>query len=373
MRDLGPGNGQGTGMFAMSSGGRIAGMITYPGISYHAMTWTVEHGMRDLGTLGGSRSSANAANNKGQVVGAALTPAEDRFHAFVWTEKEGMVDLDRRLYRAPAGLALESAVAISDHGAILVASNAGLVLLKPVQACTCGHSVGPIASAALVQLGSPVDTSIGIAQGETPARYSVTWAWGDGTTDPARAANASNGGGNANARHTYSAPGIYTITANVADQAGNSAKVSRQLVVVGPSSGAIGGAGTVVLPATARFQSPVSGGMAHFSFLTPTAGAKGGFLFSLPGFAFASSDVRVYAARGASAQLVGTGKINGAGSYNFTATAMAGSSDAKAGRFSVKIWHTDPDTSAQVVDYDTADAGSGTAGHPVAEGSIVVQ
>jgi hypothetical protein len=313
------------------------------------------------------------------VVGAALTPAEDRFHAFVWTEKEGMVDLERRLYRAPAGLALESAVAISDRGSILVATNAGLVLLKPVQACTCGHSVGPIASAALVQTGSSVDTSIGIAHGEKAGRYSVTWAWGDGTSDRARDANPSNDGGNASARHTYSAPGIYTVTANVVDQAGNSAKASRTVVVYAPSGGTIGGAGTVMLPATTSLRAARSGGMGHFSFLTApggqakAAGAKGSFLFSLPGFAFASTDVRVFAKHGASAQLVGTGKVNGAGSYNFTATTTAATGDGKAGLFSVRVWHTDPNTQADVVDYDTQDAASGSAGRPLAEGSIVVQ
>jgi probable HAF family extracellular repeat protein len=378
MRELGPGDGQGSGMFAMSSGGRIAGVITYASQFERAMTWTLEHGMRNLGTLGGHRSNANAANNKGQVVGGSVTP-EDVYHAFVWTEKEGMVDLNRRLYHPPAGLVLDSALAISDNGSILAVSNAGLVLLKPVQACTCGHAVGPIASAGLVQVGAPVDTSIGIAHGQSASRYGVTWSWGDGTADRARDATAGNDGANASARHTYSAPGIYTVTADVVDQAGNSAKASRSIVVYAPSGGVTGGAGTVVLPATAKFHSPVSGGMAHFGFLAPAAGqakaagAQGSFLFSLPGFAFASTDVHVFAAHGASAQLVGTGKVNGTGSYNFTATATAGTGGDKAGGFSVKIWHADPNTNAEVVDYDTRDAGSRNAGRPLAEGSIVVQ
>lgn len=379
MRDLGPGNGQGTWMSAMSSGGRIAGVITYPGLAQHAMTWTPEHGMRDLGTLGGGGSNANAANNKGQVVGGALTKAEDYYRAFVWTAKEGMVDLNKRLYHAPPGLVLYSALGISDNGSIVATSNAGLVLLKAAQACPCSHAAGPIASPGLVQVGAPVVTSIGFASEDSAARYNVVWAWGDGTVDRARAASASIGAGSATARHAYSAPGIYTVTANVTDQAGNSAKVSRRIVVYEPSSGAIGGGGTVMLPATASVHSPVAGGAAHFGFVTPpaakakAAGAQGYFHFSLPGFAFASNHVRVFAANGASAWLAGTGTVNGMGSYSFTATTTAGSSDGKAGRFSVKVWHTDPNTQAEVVDYDSQDTAGATAGRPVAEGSIVVQ
>jgi hypothetical protein len=224
-----------------------------------------------------------------------------------------------------------------------------------------------------------VDTSVSFSTEDRAAHYNVSWAWGDGTADRARAASASNGGGSAGARHSYSAPGIYTVTANVADQAGNIATVSRRVVVHAASSGIIGGAGTVVVPAATVRSAPVPGGAAHFSFVTPATGtakaasAKSGFLFSLPGMSFASTDVRVFAAHAGHAQLVGTGTINGAGSYDFTATVAGGSADAGAGRFGVKISHTDPNTSAQVVDYDSQQAASGSEGRPVVEGKIVVQ
>ncbi len=46
----------------------------------------------DLGTLGGARSSANAINDAGVVVGAAQVVG-NIYHAFVWTAGSGMVDI----------------------------------------------------------------------------------------------------------------------------------------------------------------------------------------------------------------------------------------------------------------------------------------
>ncbi|WP_413671184.1 PKD domain-containing protein [Massilia cellulosiltytica] len=379
MRDLGAGNGQGTWMTGMSPGGRIVGTITYPDFSQHAMTWTPAPGMLDLGTLGGRSSGSTAANDRDQVVGGAATAA-DSYHAFIWTPKEGMVDLNQRLYRAPAGLELFGALAISDNGSIVASSNAGLLLLRPVQACRCTHAAGPIVSNDLVELGAPVDTTIGFAADDTAANYEVAWSWGDGTVDRARRAGARNGSGSAQASHTYSAPGIYTVTADVTDQAGNRVKVARRIVVYAPAGGVLAGTGTVVLPAAASRRSPSSTGKAAFSFMAPTAAgaqlkaasAKGRFMFSLPGLSFASDDVQVAAAQGSRVRLAGTGTVNGARGYQFAATAGA-SGPGTAGQFGVTIWHTDPKTRARVIDYDSLAGTNGSAGSPIVEGKIVAR
>jgi len=375
MHDLGPANGQGTWMFGMSPGGRIAGVITYPDFSQHAMTWTQAHGMHDLGTLGGQSSTALAANNIGQVVGGSITP-DDVYHAFIWSRNDGLVDLNRRLVHAPAGLVLESALGIADNGSIIASSNAGLVLLKPVRACGCAHAAGPIAAPDVVPLGATVDASIGFTTEDSAARYSVTWSWGDGTADRARDAGIAKGSGSAAARHIYSAPGIYTVTANVTDRAGNDARVAHRVVVYEPSGAVVAGAGTVLLPTTLTPRAPVPGGKATFSFVVPPAGrtnaaaAQGRFLFAMPGFAFASNDVRVSTPPDGQARLTGTGKVNGAPGYRFAATTAAGAT--ASGRFGVKIWHTDPKTAADVVDYDSQAATGGHAARTLANGKIIV-
>jgi probable HAF family extracellular repeat protein len=57
----------------------------------HAFLWSRRRGMIDLGTLGGSFSSAFGINNKNQVVGVSKTAAGPQ-HAFLWSKGE-MMDL----------------------------------------------------------------------------------------------------------------------------------------------------------------------------------------------------------------------------------------------------------------------------------------
>jgi len=130
MVDLGIGRGSTAWVNAMTPGLHIAGGIGYPDGRQRAMWWTRQTGMRELGTLGGRTSMARAVNARGQIVGFA----EDKLgamRAFVWSARGGMLDLNRLLRHAPSGLVLEHAMAINDSGAIVVASNRGLVLLKP--------------------------------------------------------------------------------------------------------------------------------------------------------------------------------------------------------------------------------------------------
>jgi len=59
----------------------------------HAVLWNEDGSPHDLGNLGGSMNVANAINNRGDVVGAALSPKDGTIHTFLWTGDTGMQDL----------------------------------------------------------------------------------------------------------------------------------------------------------------------------------------------------------------------------------------------------------------------------------------
>lgn len=73
--------------------------------------------MSDLGSLGGSRSSATAINDAGQVVGWSNT-AEGQQHAYLHSEG-GMTDLNALPGVASSGWVLQSAIAINNAGQIM--------------------------------------------------------------------------------------------------------------------------------------------------------------------------------------------------------------------------------------------------------------
>lgn len=83
-------------------------------VPMHAFVWSPVGGglMRDIGTLGGVYSWANAINNSNVVVGEAQTPYW--FRAFRWTETEGMVELGD-----PPGWYATSAADINDAGVVV--------------------------------------------------------------------------------------------------------------------------------------------------------------------------------------------------------------------------------------------------------------
>jgi probable HAF family extracellular repeat protein len=78
--------------YGVNDAGDIAGTMQTPTSIEHAFLMTAA-GTRDLGTLGGSWSSALAVNNSDQVVGESNPPHTALEHAFLWTPGAGMRDL----------------------------------------------------------------------------------------------------------------------------------------------------------------------------------------------------------------------------------------------------------------------------------------
>lgn len=376
MVDLGTAGGTESFVMAMNADAHVVGAINFASGEQHAMSWTRAGGMVDLGTLGGSNSRADSINSDRQVVGWAADKA-GHSHAFLWTAKQGMVDLGKRLRHAPAGLKLDMALAISDNGSIVATSNAGVVLLKPGYGHTGTHAVGPVAAADLVKVGAPLDASVSFADEDLVGTRGVTWSWGDGSADQAGKVRESGGAGTASASHSYAAPGIYPLRATVVNRAGDSVAVSRKVIVYEPSGGFVGGSGVFMSPRGAFAKAPTRSGKAAFSFIVPSnmnaqsVGTKAQLHFDVVGLSFRSDSVRPVAVKGGRGHFEGSGTINGAGDYRFALETTAGGVGGQGGqgRFSLKIWHTDPVTAREVVDYDTLRARPGSAA--MVEGRIL--
>lgn len=378
MVDIGAAGGTEAVVLAMTPGLQMAGFINFANRPQHAMSWTRATGTRDLGTLGGQASRAIDVNARGQIVGFAQNRAGN-LRAFVWSAQRGMLDLNRYLRHAPPGLVLDDAIAINDSGAIVATSNAGLVLLRPEQKCECGHALGPVVAPAVVKAGVPLQASMAFVDEDRRGTRSVTWSWGDGSAAQAGRVRERDGAGNADASHSFAAPGIYTVTVTVVDRSGRSSAVSHDVVVTGPSGGTLAGAGALMSPAGALAQAPLYAGKASFRLIAPTSTTAqaervpSALQFDLPGLAFRSHAFRLLGRQGTRQVFEGSGTVGGADGYMFRLSTSATVAGGGQGGFVLKIWHTDPASRRHVVDYDNARARSGPAAGRVTDGSIVLE
>ena len=222
----------------------------------------------------------------------------------------------------------------------------------------------PISSATVTFTGSFTDPGTGDTH-----TCSASW---DDSTSSAGVVVETNGAGTCTATHTYTAPGVYTMSMTVTDDEGASDTEQWLIVVYDPNGGFVTGGGWINSPVGAYRPDPTLTGRANFGFVSKYK--KGAtvpegqteFQFQTGNLNFHSSSYQWLVVAGNKAQYKGAGTINGSGSYGFLLTAYDGSPD----RFRIKI------TGASGVVYDnkfgTSDDLDSADPQAINGGSIVV-
>lgn len=382
MVDIGTLNGLGSFVLALNASGQVAGVSDTDQLFQHAIWWSRADGIVDLGTFGGPSSRALGINGDGAVVGFASTAAGQYvYHAFVWTRAQGLIDLNTRLRNAPAGLVVTEGLAISDSGAIVANSNAGLVLLTP-GAGSDAPVVGPITAGGPVVAGKHTSFSAHFTDRNRTDTHTADWFWGDTCTRTAGTVTESHGAGTASGEHVFCNAGVYPVALTVTDNTGLSAKVARDVVVLPSSGAAVAGGGWFLSPQGAYRKQRFHSGRASFSFVSSAANPGAGPMtlkFHVADMEFRSAGYDVLSVAGSRAQYQGSGTLNGRGDYKFLLTALDGSASKalRDSRFRLKVWHVDARSKAEVVDYDNlaipralAAAGDGSV---IGGGGIVIR
>ena len=126
MTNLGTLGGSSSSANAISAdGSAVAGYATTTNGINHAFRWTSGTGMVDLGTLGGTNSYANAISADGSTaIGSAQTAGNLQYLAFRWTQATGMQSIAAWLSNAgvtlPTGWTLNNANAVNQNGNVIV-------------------------------------------------------------------------------------------------------------------------------------------------------------------------------------------------------------------------------------------------------------
>lgn len=81
------------GAVAINNGGQVVGYSPSAAVSQHAVLWSAEGVIQDLGTLGGTNSTAIDINASGQVIGSSQIAGDGATHFFLWSSSTGMQDL----------------------------------------------------------------------------------------------------------------------------------------------------------------------------------------------------------------------------------------------------------------------------------------
>ncbi|MGX4640366.1 PKD domain-containing protein [Massilia sp. SYSU DXS3249] len=368
--DLGTGSGTASSADRINERGTVIGQVTGPGFR-RGFVWTHGSGLIEIGRLDGANSIAFDLNNLGQVVGSiggAITGGNVGERAFVWTRASGAIDLNTRVRNVPHGLVLRRAVAISDNGSIVANTNTGLVLLTTQAASNLRPLVGPIKITGKLRAPATLTFTAFFTDADPHDRHTATWDFGEGSTQ-AGTVNEKNGSGSVTGQHTYQNEGEFTITLTVTDSRGKRTTIRLGIDVL-PAGPCTCGRGTFTSPPGASGASGVLAtqpGLATFAF--SSSAGKGSVRFDTGGLHLRSTQATPEGRNG-QVRYRGSGILNGARGYQFLLTATR--SPDGTDRVGVRIWHRDPRSGANVVDYDNMRnrVGADAAGSIVEEDGV---
>ena len=234
------------------------------------------------------------------------------------------------------------------------------ITIGPGDTNTSQPEVGTIiASQDPIQAGTLVTASAAFTDLGPLETHTAQWDWGDLTTSSGVV--SENGlSGTVTGSHTYSTPGVYTVTLTVTDDTGDSGSSTFQFVVIyDPSGGFVTGGGWIDSPEGAYVAEPLLVGKATFGFVSkyqqdanvPTGNTQ--FSFQVADLKFKSTEYDWLVVAGSNAKFKGTGTINGQGNYGFQLfgfDADVNTNDSHLDdKFRIKIWDKN---NGDVVVYD---------------------
>jgi len=169
----------------------------------------------------------------------------------------------------------------------------------------------------------------------------AVWEWGDGTSSPGQIGTEITGD------HTYTDPGVYTLTLTLINVCGDSVSSSYQYIVVyDPNGGFVTGGGWIDSPVGASTQYPDAVGKANFGFVSkykkgaevPTGKVK--FHFKKGNIKFKAKEYDWLVINGSRALFQGTGSIKKSGDYRFLVSAIDGDliDSGTEDKLRLKIW-----------------------------------
>jgi PKD repeat protein len=193
-------------------------------------------------------------------------------------------------------------------------------------------------------INSPVGVSATFT-GPWSKDYEATWDWGDDTTS-----FGAIDGKTVSGSHTYTSPGVYTLSLTVTDDDGGSDTLEYQYIVVyDPEGGFVTGGGWFISPEGAYYPDPTLTGKATFGFVSkylkgttiPTGNTE--FQFKVADLNFKSTEYQWLVVAGPKAMFKGVGTINGLGNYGFMISAVDEglTPSTEFDLFRIKIWDMD--------------------------------